>query len=116
MSAWIRMIQPAEAEGYLRELYDRVKGPQGQIDNGLAVDGERHRGMANIGVRPSFTEGVERTIEANLFDFDRDIYERVVTLEFRKFVRSEQTFASAEAFLEQLERDRSVCRMGSGES
>lgn len=33
MTAWIRMIAAAEAEGYLRELYERVKGPQGQIDN-----------------------------------------------------------------------------------
>jgi uncharacterized peroxidase-related enzyme len=33
MTAWIRMIPATEAEGYLRQLYDRVTGPQGQIDN-----------------------------------------------------------------------------------
>ena len=33
MSAWIRMIGYAEAGAYLRQLYDRVKGPEGQIDN-----------------------------------------------------------------------------------
>jgi riboflavin kinase/FMN adenylyltransferase len=76
----------------------------------LTVDGETFGGMANIGVRPTFTDAVERTIEANLFDFDRDIYERSVTLEFRKFVRSERKFASGEEFLEQLEKDREVCR------
>jgi riboflavin kinase/FMN adenylyltransferase len=75
----------------------------------LTVDGNTYRGMANIGVRPTFTAGVERTIEANLFDFDHDIYERSVTLEFRKFVRSERKFESAAEFLEQLEKDRAVC-------
>lgn len=33
MTAWIRLVPYAESSGYLRELYDRVKGPQGQIDN-----------------------------------------------------------------------------------
>jgi len=76
----------------------------------LTVDGDTFDGMANIGVRPTFTDGSARTIEANLFDFDRDIYERSVTLEFRKFVRSERTFGSKEEFLEQLERDRAMCK------
>ncbi len=76
----------------------------------LTVDGQTFSGMANLGVRPTFTDGAARTIEANLFDFDRDIYDHVVTLQFRKFVRSEQKFGSAAEFLEQLERDRAVCR------
>jgi uncharacterized peroxidase-related enzyme len=33
MTAWIRMISAGDAEGYLRQLYDRVKGPEGQVDN-----------------------------------------------------------------------------------
>ncbi len=78
----------------------------------LAVDGERHHGMANIGVRPTFTDGTERTIEANLFNFDRDIYDRDVTIEFRKFVRSERKFASKEEFLAQLRSDRATCAAG----
>ncbi len=45
MSAWIHMIPPAEAEGYLRELYDRVKGPQGQIDNVMKVHSLRPHTM-----------------------------------------------------------------------
>ena len=33
MTAWIRLIPYSDADGNLRQLYDRVKGPQGQIDN-----------------------------------------------------------------------------------
>jgi uncharacterized peroxidase-related enzyme len=33
MTAWIRMIPYDESTGYLRQLYDRVKGPGGAIDN-----------------------------------------------------------------------------------
>jgi riboflavin kinase/FMN adenylyltransferase len=76
----------------------------------LEIDGDRFAGMANIGLRPTFTDAIERTIEVNLFDFDRDIYDRLVTVEFRKFVRSERKFGSKEEFLAQLEQDRSICR------
>jgi uncharacterized peroxidase-related enzyme len=31
--AWIRLVPYDESEGYLRTLYDRVKGPGGLIDN-----------------------------------------------------------------------------------
>lgn len=31
--SWIRRIEFDESDGYLRELYDRVKGPAGNIDN-----------------------------------------------------------------------------------
>ncbi len=31
--AWIRLISYAESEGYLRTLYDRVKGPDHRVDN-----------------------------------------------------------------------------------
>lgn len=31
--SWIRRIEYEESQGYLRELYDRVKGPDGRIDN-----------------------------------------------------------------------------------
>lgn len=76
----------------------------------LIIDGELFNGMANIGLRPTFTDATVRTIEANLFDFDRDIYDRAVTLQFRKFVRSEQKFGSKEEFLAQLAQDRAACR------
>jgi len=31
--AWINLVTYAESDGYLRTLYDRVKGPGGKIDN-----------------------------------------------------------------------------------
>ncbi len=34
---WIRRIEYPESEGYLRELYDRIKGPAGNIDNVMKV-------------------------------------------------------------------------------
>jgi len=75
----------------------------------VEVEGEEARGMTNIGVRPSFTDGRIRTIETHLLDFDHDIYHTSITLRFRRFVRSEQTFDGPQAFLAQLALDRAAC-------
>src|SRR5215470_597470 len=45
MSSWIRVIGYADAGEYLRQLYDRVKGPQGQIDNVMKVHSLRPHTM-----------------------------------------------------------------------
>ncbi len=45
MTAWIRLIPYEESTGKLRELYDRVKGPQGNIDNVMKVHGPRPHTM-----------------------------------------------------------------------
>lgn len=69
-----------------------------------------HRGMGNIGVRPTFTDATQRTIEVNLFNFAEEIYHQIVTVELCKFARSEQKFSSVDEFLQQLERDRATCQ------
>ncbi len=43
--AWIRLIPYDESEGYLRTLYDRVKGPDGRIDNVMKAHGLRPHTM-----------------------------------------------------------------------
>jgi len=70
------------------------------------IDGTTKIGMANIGVRPTFTSGEQHTLEVNYLDVDKDLYSRNVTVTFHRFLRNEQKFASKEAFLEQLENDR----------
>jgi uncharacterized peroxidase-related enzyme len=44
-AAWIRLIPYEESEGYLRTLYDRVKGPDGRIDNVMKAHGLRPHTM-----------------------------------------------------------------------
>ena len=48
--------------------------PNGVYAAEARVDGEIHRGVLNLGVRPTITSGkTERVLEIHLFDFDRDI-------------------------------------------
>ncbi len=59
----------------------------------------------SIGVRPTFDTGRGELIEAYILDFDGDLYDRTLTLEFLERLRGERRFDSAEALQEQMRAD-----------
>ena len=59
----------------------------------------------SIGVRPTFETGRGELIEAYLLDFEGDLYDSTMTLEFLERLRGERRFDSAEALVEQMHRD-----------
>lgn len=74
------------------------------------IKGQKYYGMCNIGLRPTFTDGIKRTIETNFFDFNDEIYGENLNIEFHKFIRNEQKFNNLSAFLEQISKDKEVCK------
>ena len=65
-------------------------------------------GMMNIGYNPTFGSN-EKTIEVNIFDFNRDLYDKNIRIEFLKFIRDEIKFDNAEELQNQLIEDRENC-------
>jgi len=59
----------------------------------------------SIGVRPTFVTGRGLLVEAFLLDFDGDLYDREVRLQFIDRIRGERRFDSAESLVEQMHRD-----------
>ena len=68
------------------------------------VDGERHMAATSIGTRPTF-DGKGRTIEAFLLEFDNNLYNRQLRLEFVHRLRDELKFDSVDDLLKQMELD-----------
>ncbi len=60
--------------------------------------------ITNIGMRPTFAEPA-RTIEAHIFDFDRDIYGARIRLEIVERIRGERKFESGRALAAQIAED-----------
>lgn len=71
----------------------------------VRVNGEMYDGMMNIGTRPTF-EGKEKTLEVNLFKFNRNIYGKEVQVRFYERIRDEKKFDGKEALIEQLKQDK----------
>ena len=75
------------------------------------VGSERREAVVNIGVRPTFeAQPVIPRVEAHLLDFDQDLYERDLRLEFVARLRSEQRFASITDLVDQIKRDITAAR------
>jgi len=72
----------------------------------VCFDGEERKGICNIGVRPTVSDGEHVTAETHLFDFCGDLYGKKVSVEFYRFLRPEMKFSSLQALAQQIERDR----------
>lgn len=73
------------------------------------VDGNLYKAMLNIGNRPT-VDGTKKTVEANLFDFQGDLYDKQITIYFHEFLREERKFESLEALKNQLIQDQKSAR------
>lgn len=69
-----------------------------------AAGGRYFGGVANLGVRPT-VDGVAHALEVHLFDFEGDLYGKVLEVEFVRHLRGEQKFGSLDALKEQIARD-----------
>jgi riboflavin kinase/FMN adenylyltransferase len=67
--------------------------------------GGRAGGMMHQGPRPTFADG-RRTLEANLFAFEGDLYGEWVRITWVKRLRDVEHFASVQQLMDQMERDR----------
>jgi len=66
---------------------------------------ERHQGVANIGVRPSFEVGGERMVEVHILDFNEDIYGCDLVVEFVERLREERRYTDIEKLRAQVDQD-----------
>lgn len=69
-----------------------------------AAPEKRYFGMCNIGMRPTFS-GKFKTIEAHIFNFNRNIYGEQIKLTFIDRLRGEHKFESMEKLKNQLQKD-----------
>ena len=64
-----------------------------------------HPAAVNVGVRPTFETGRGLLVEAYLLDFEGDLYGETLRIAFMERMRGEKRFESADALVEQMQRD-----------
>lgn len=73
-------------------------------------DGTLHDGVASYGRRPTFDNGAV-LLETFIFDFEADLYGQQITVYLHRWLRGEEKFESAEALVEQMDRDSTKARL-----
>ena len=70
------------------------------------VNGQKYKGMLNIGHRPTLNNGTDLSIEVHILDFEGDIYHQPMRIEFIDFLRNEAKFQSTEELALQIRKDK----------
>lgn len=71
---------------------------------------QAYYGICNLGVKPTVDSQVEMGLETYIFDFEQDIYGRIVTVQLLQFVRPEMKFTSINQLSLQMHKDANVGR------
>jgi riboflavin kinase/FMN adenylyltransferase len=84
--------------------------PAGVYATTATIDGIVRPAVANIGMRPTFGDVDRTTVEAHVFDFDQDLYDKGLRLGFVQRMRDERAFPDVDALRIQIEADARTAR------
>lgn len=72
----------------------------------IEVEGQWYGGMMSIGHNPTFGDTHVRTIEVNIFNFEKDIYDETVTVRTIERTRDEKKFNSVDELIAEIGNDK----------
>lgn len=84
---------------------NRVIPARGVYVTGTLIEGQWRRSVTNIGLRPTFGDDSEPSVETFVLNWSGDLYGDVVRVRFLHRLRDEKKFASLEELKEQISRD-----------
>lgn len=93
----------------LRLSGESVELPYGVYACRAWVDGRQCLAVTNIGCRPT-VGGRHVTVEPWLLDFDGNLYEKTLVLEFHRFLRPERKFESLEELKTEIQKNAAQTR------
>lgn len=74
----------------------------------VTIENTIYYSMINIGNNPTVGNTLLR-LEAHIFDFDQDIYNKEIKVSFLRYIRDEKKFSSLEELKEELARNKEYC-------
>ena len=92
------------------EDQDKLVPADGVYAVKVTVTGQEYMGRLDIGHRPTFNNGTNKSIEVNILDFNSDIYEQFIRITFIRRIRSDIKFKKVEDLIAQLHRDEAEVR------
>ena len=69
------------------------------------VNGNLFKGILNIGITPTVLNSKKVKIEAHLFNFNENIYDKNIVIQLKKFIREEIKFNSIDDLIKQINID-----------
>ena len=67
------------------------------------------KGIANLGYRPTFNQK-KLILEVNIFNFSGNLYNKYLTVEFKKFIRKEKKFKDVNQLRKQIKTELLIAK------
>jgi len=93
---------------YVEILEDQIPKPNLRDSNSYSLLTTHHsllKGMMSIGFRPT-VDGKNKVIEVNIFDFDKEIYGKIIRVYVKKYLRPEIKFNDLDELVKQIDQDK----------
>ena len=85
--------------------HNRVIPRNGVYVTGTLIEGQWRRSVTNVGLRPTFGDATEPSVETFVMNWDGDLYGDVVRVRFLHRLRDERKFSSIDELKTQIARD-----------
>ena len=85
--------------------HNRVIPRNGVYVTGTLIEGQWRRSVTNVGLRPTFGDATEPSVETFVMNWDGDLYGDVVRIRFLYRLRDERKFGSVDELKSQILRD-----------
>ncbi len=72
----------------------------------VKIETKEYDGMLYIGNRPTLPKYNNQMIEVNIFDFNQDIYNKIIKIKFIDYIRGDKQFKNLEELSAQLKQDK----------
>ena len=82
-----------------------VKLPYGVYFGFVHVNGKMSPSLISWGTKPTLSDGSEEILEAHIYDFDQDLYGKILNVTFVEKLRDEQNFGNVLVLKTQIQKD-----------
>ncbi len=84
---------------------DKIHLGEGVYAVFVLMNEQQHGGMLSIGKRPTLND-IEERVEVNIFDFEGDLYGRIIRVRVEAFLRVQEKYDSLEELTQQINIDK----------
>lgn len=84
---------------------EKLLPPKGVYATKVWIGKTCYTGVTNVGCKPTVNHSNKVGVETHILNFEGDLYGRILTVDFYRFIRPEQKFSSIEELKAQMERD-----------
>ena len=83
----------------------KILPPNGVYVSNTKIDGHMYPGITNIGQNPTVGEIKHKQVETFLFNFEGDLYGKIISVQILSMFRPEYKFENIDLLKEQMNKD-----------